>query len=255
MMCKPLVLVLSLFIIVIAGCGEVNKVVEYGNPPANGFNSEDSDEAAITLADEVMDAMGGRRAWDTTRYIGWTFFGRRSHVWDKLEMKNRIDIPGDSLSMIIDLKDKSGRVLQRGVEITDTDSLDMFVQRAYNMWINDSYWLVMPYKLKDSGVTLKSIGKDTTTLGAASEVVQLTFQDVGVTPGNKYLVYVDDDTKLVTQWDFYSSSQDSLPRFQSPWPNYKKYGDLLLSGGQIAGNALTNISVSQTVDAKVFDQL
>ena len=48
------------------------------NPAAEGFNLEASDEKAIALADEVMEAMGGRKNWDATRYIRWNFFGRRT---------------------------------------------------------------------------------------------------------------------------------------------------------------------------------
>ena len=48
---------------------------------------------------------------------------------------------------------------------------------------------------------------------------------------------------LVTQWDYYANYQDSLPRFQSSWPNYAKYGGILLSGGQIGDNKLTDIEV------------
>jgi len=68
-----------------------------------------------------------------------------------------------------------------------------------------------------------------------------------------YHVYVDKGSRLVTQWDFYASRQDSAARFQSPWPNYAQHGDLMLSGGQIAGNKLTDISVSQSLDEALFE--
>ena len=225
------------------------------NPAVEGFNLVDSDERAIAIADEVMEAMGGRAAWDASRYIGWTFFGRRSHLWDKEGKMNRLEIPSDSLTMIINLEHKTGQVSKNGIKLTDTDSIAKYIGQGYNMWINDSYWLVMPFKLKDAGVTLKSMGQDTTTLGAKADVLELTFAGVGKTPDNKYEVYVDKTSRLVTQWDFYTKYSDTISRFQSPWPNYKRYGDLLLSGGQIAGNQLTDISVSQTVEAGLFSAL
>lgn len=61
------------------------------NPPAEGFNEANSDPYAITLADEVMEAMGGRKAWDNTRIIQWTFFGSRTLTWDKWEKRARIE--------------------------------------------------------------------------------------------------------------------------------------------------------------------
>ena len=43
------------------------------NYPLPGFDLEGSDPLAIVLADRIMSAMGGREAWDKTRYIKWTF--------------------------------------------------------------------------------------------------------------------------------------------------------------------------------------
>lgn len=255
-MIKLNVLFPLLLLILLQSCNnEPSVVANYVNTPAEGFNSEASDQSAMDIADEVMDAMGGRQAWDTSRYITWTFFGRRTHTWDKIGGKNRIDVPSDNLSVIIDLENKTGSAIKNGQSITQPDTLAQYIENGYKMWINDSYWLVMPFKLKDSGVTLTSVGKDTTTLGAMSDVLQLTFDQVGVTPQNKYLVYVDEESRLVTQWDYYANAEDSIARFQSPWPNYKKYGDLLLSGGQIAGNKLSDIKVSQTLENNIFSEL
>jgi len=53
------------------------------NPAMPGFDAEGSDPEAIAVADEVMENLGGRRAWDESRYLTWKFFGRRTHVWDK----------------------------------------------------------------------------------------------------------------------------------------------------------------------------
>ena len=238
---STIVLIVAMIII---SCGPetVSENTEV-NPPAEGFNASASDEKAIAIADEVMEAMGGRAAWDATEELSWTFFGNRQHVWNKANQSAKIYSPKDDLTIEINLLDQTGSAKKGEKVYTKADSLDFFLDRGNRWWINDSYWLVMPFKLKDSGVTLKYAGRDTTTIGRDSDVLELTFAKVGVTPDNKYLVYVDDSSRLVTQWDFYGNYQDSLPRFQSPWPDYKKYGDLLLSGGSIRGMSLTDIAV------------
>ena len=235
-----------LCLLILMSCGEkpIQSDVD-SNPQADGFNIEQSDAAAIKIADEVMRAMGGRKAWDDTRYIKWTFFGRRTHIWDKLDQKVTINVPDQQLDYSLNMKDMTGTVTRNGVAY-EADSLQYYLEQAHKMWINDSYWLVMPYKLKDSGVTLKYMGQDTTTTGMMADVLELTFANVGVTPDNKYNVYVDPAEHLVRQWDYYANYQDSLPRFQSSWPNYKKYDQILLSGGQIGDNKITDIAVSQT---------
>ena len=93
----------------------------------------------------------------------------------------------------------------------------------------DSYWVFMPFKLKDSGVTLKYSGKSETADGKPADVLELTFKDVGRTPENKYHVYVDEDSRLVTQWDYYENASDPEPRFQMPWQNWQKQGGIMLS--------------------------
>ena len=215
------------------------------NPPAEGFNIENSDEKAIEIADEVMNAMGGRAAWDAVETLQWTFFGNRQHTWMKNKETCKIYSPKNDLTITLNLADNRGTVKKGDQKYEAQDSLKKYLEIGKRWWINDSYWLVMPFKLKDSGVTLKYLQKDTTEMGRMSDVLELTFADVGVTPDNKYLVYVDDSSRLVTQWDYYASYQDSLPRFKSPWPHYQKYGDLLLSGGSIGGRSLTDISIEQ----------
>jgi hypothetical protein len=122
------------------------------------------------------------------------------------------------------------------------------------MWINDSYWLVMPFKLKDSGVTLKYMGQDTTLAGEMAEVLQLTFKEVGNTPNNKYHVYVNPETYLVTQWDFFTTASDESPRFSSPWTGYQQHGSIMLSGGR-GQRSIGDIAVLESVPAGAFTSL
>lgn len=221
------------------------------NPPAEGFNAEGSDPKAIALADSVMAAMGGRQAWDNTRYLSWNFFGARSLLWDKKEGNVRIEIPGDSTIFLVNIFDKTGRARIGGEEITEPDSLQTLMERAEAIWINDSYWLVMPFKLKDSGVTLKYLGRDSTQEGTLAEVVELTFEGVGNTPQNKYHVYIDPDSKLVTQWDYFTNFEDEEPRFSTPWSNYQQYGNILLSGDR-GQRQITEIEVLEEVPEEKF---
>lgn len=224
------------------------------NPPAEGFNLVDSDSTAIRIADEVMVAMGGRDAWDRTRYIRWNFFGRRDLTWDKHGQRCRIEIPGEDLVMVINLKDNVGMARRGDKVFSASDSLDFFVNRAREIWINDSYWLVMPYKLKDSGVTLRHIGRDTTMTGDEADLLELTFEAVGVTPQNRYVVYVNPNDKLITQWDFYTTAQDTAARFSTPWADYQKRGEIMLSGDR-GRFALSNIEVLEELPETVFTSL
>ncbi len=226
--------------------------IEYNNPPAEGFNQEGSDLLATLLADKTMNAMGGRKAWDETRFITWNFFGRRTHVWDKKEGNVRIEEPSNNLTILMNINSQKGKVMINGEELSNADSLTKYLDMGNKYWINDSYWLVMPYKLKDSGVTLRYIGEDTTQQGKKADVIQMSFKNVGVTPENIYKVWVDVDTKFVTQWAYFVDESQEAPRFITPWSDYKKYGNVYLSGKR-GDYELSDIKVLETVPDGTFD--
>ena len=224
------------------------------NPPAEGFNAAQSDPAAIELADSVMAAMGGRENWDETRFISWNFFGRRNLVWDKKEGRVRIESIPDSTIYLVDVDDLKGRVQIKGKEITAPDSLQKLLERAKSIWINDSYWLIMPFKLKDTGVTLKYLGEDTTLLGRRANVLELTFEVVGETPENKYRVYVDVKDNLVKQWAYYkNASQDSASQIW-PFDYYKWYGDIMLSADRSDNKGPRNVRVDEKLPGSLFSE-
>jgi hypothetical protein len=246
-----------LLICVVVGCFllvgcEKEQEERRENPPAPGFDLANSDPAAVELADSVMAAMGGRQNWDKTRYISWNFFGRRNLVWDKWEGNVRIESLPDSIIYLVNINDLTGRVQIKGRELTEPDSLKQMLGRAKSIWINDSYWLVMPFKLKDSGVTLKYFGEDTTATGLLANVLELTFDSVGDTPENKYRVYIDVKDNLVKQWAYYKdANQDSASQVW-PWDNYKKYGDLLLSADRSDAKGPRDVRVDEQLSSEVF---
>lgn len=220
------------------------------NPPAQGFNLEGSDPRAIQIADEVMQALGGRQNWDDTRCLTWKFFGRRRHVWDKWSGDLRFE--DSDLIVLMNLNSGDGRAWKSGEEIQNPDSLKELLDHAYAAWINDSYWMFMPYKLKDNGVTLKYKGEGETTDGKPADVLQLTFNGVGLTPQNKYLVYVDKESRLVTQWDYFRNADDEEPTLSTPWRNWKRYGEILLSDDR-GERKMTDVAVLDEAPPTVFE--
>ena len=133
--------------------------------------------------------MGGREAWDQTRYIRWSFFGRRHHVWDKYTGNIRIEgvdreteIP---YLILMNIHTMEGRAWESGEEVTDPGRLAELLDRGEAVWINDSYWLVMPYKLKDTGVTLEYLGEGTMEDGRLGRGATAHFQGCGAHPGEQ----------------------------------------------------------------------
>jgi len=223
------------------------------NPPAPNFNLTGSDQKAIELADAVMAASGGRENWDRSRYFSWVFAGGRKHVWDKKTGDVRIESFKDSTTYLMNVGTMEGKVSVKNKSVEDKEELDKLLKKGKSIWINDSYWLVMPFKLKDDGVTLKYEKEDTTQNGSLADVITMTFENVGDTPDNKYEVYIDKESKLVSQWSYFRTVEQDSANFTMPWADYKKFGNILLANdhGRLK---LTDIAVLDEVPTVTFTE-
>lgn len=185
-----------------------------------------TDTKAQALAQKALDRMGGRKAWNDTRYLAWSF-NDQYQIWDKKKSRFRWEM--DNVVAVINTRTKDGKVYVEGQELQDPEEKRKLLDRAYARYINNSYWLVMPFKLQDPGVTLKYIGEETTMDGATADVLEMTFDEVGLTPQNKYQVWIDQENGLVTQWAFFRNYTDEAPTFTRRWSGYKDYGKIKLA--------------------------
>jgi len=213
------------------------------------FASAGSDPKAVAIADEVMEACGGLENWNKTRYVTWRCLGKRLNVWDKWTGDIRVE---SIISIILtNLNTKKGRAWKTGSEITGPDELQRALEYGYEAWMNDSYWLFMPFKLRDPGVILKYLGEGEIE-GSPVDIISVTFKDAGATPQNKYHVYVDKETRLVVWWEFYMDASDEHPRFRTPWKNYQKYGNIWLSDDR-GSKKHTELAVFDELPSSVFE--
>lgn len=174
-------------------------------PPA------DPQQRAEQIASGVMDALGGQRAWDGLQGLRWTFAvtvndsvrNERRHSWEKPTGRHRVEgltRAGQKFVVLHTVGDTTqGRAWVDGTPI-EGDSLHKLVKRAEAMWVNDTYWMLMPYKLRDPGVTLSWAG-DTTVERRTYDRLALSFDQVGLTPGDRYWVWVDRTDRRVKRWD------------------------------------------------------
>jgi hypothetical protein len=208
-----------------------------------------SDPRAVALAEAVLERLGGRAAWERARVLEWTFFGRRSHVWDRWTGDYRLD-EGPKV-VLMNLETGAGRVFVDGTEVTAPAARASELARAKSVWINDGYWLVMPYKLLDPGVTLRDAGQRKLANGEPADVLRLEFEGVGETPRNAYDVYVARDERLVAQWDYYEDRADASRRLSTPWAGWTEHGGILLCGDREPKRAITGIAVLDEPPARL----
>jgi hypothetical protein len=206
---------------------------------APSFDPSRSDPRAIALADLTMQAMGGLEAWEKTRFIHFAFavekggatVARRVHLWDRWRGRLRYedkDKAGATLVVLLDLNDRQGEAYRGGARL-DQGEAKPLLDQAYETWINDTYWLLMPYKMKDPGVRLRYAG-EVSEAGQVYDRVLLTFDHVGLTPGDRYWAHLNRKTHLMDRWSYIL--QDDPPRSAPTiwdWRNWSRYGGILLS--------------------------
>lgn len=191
-----------------------------------------SDPAAVALARATLEKMGGADAWSRLRYLKWDFGGKRHYVWDRWTGDVRITAEtgsGDRL-VLMNLNTRKGRAWDDGKEITDPAALHDALELGYAWWVNDSYWLLMPVKLLDPGAHLHSLGEGKLEDGRPADGIEVTFDPgTGLTPDNKYRVWIARDTGLVSQWSYYPKADDPKPAFTLPWAGWRRFGDVMIA--------------------------
>lgn len=193
-----------------------------------------ADPEAAALAAKVMERMGGADAWNRTRWIEWTFFGRRHHHWDR--WTGDIVVEMDDQRIWANLNNDSGHAEIGAEPVTDPELLKQMLSAAKDAWINDAYWMFMPYKLRDPGTHLVYAGSGEMADGQSAQVLELTFEgDAGNTPQNRYLVFVAEDSGLVEQWSFFANAEDEEARFVGQWTDWFETNGIWLSASRGRG--------------------
>ena len=235
--------------------------------PASAADPPASDPAAVILADAAFGAMGGQRGWEAARFFRFDFvvvkegkeLANFRHWWDRdsgryrLEGKNK---EGKAFIVLFNVNDRKGKVWVDG-KPADAETTSKLLEFGYDRFINDTYWFLMPYKMKDPGVHLKSEGTKADPAGKKWQVVHLSFDGgIGLTPGDQYWAFLDPATHLMGRWE-YVLQGEKPPATAWTWEGWKPYGPLLLSAekkkvGEGTVIRFDNLSVSEAVDESVF---
>lgn len=205
---------------------------------ADAQETEIEDPDARRIHARMMEAMGGEDAWDRTRYLEFDWLVarpegeplRRSHRWDRWTGRHRVEAPSDGGAMVAVFdsdEPADGRVWIGGSEVTGARA-DSLLRRANAMYVNDSYWLVMPYKWTDPGAHLAYLGRKTDDGGESWEVVELSFEPgVGLTPRNVYHAWVDPETWLMERW--YHFRREGADPLVTDWTEWVPCGPIRLA--------------------------
>jgi hypothetical protein len=209
---------------------------------APAANAPPADAKAVAVADKVMHSLGGADAWNGLHYLRFDFavdrggktLVRRAHTWDKWTGQYRFEATGkegEAIVVLMNVNTREGSAFVKGKKV-EGEGLKKHLDDAYASWVNDSYWLLMPYKMKDPGVILAYDGAE--TKGSDTwDKVRLTFDNVGLTPKDKYWAFVNRKTGLVDRWDFVLKGENKPPS-SFAWKNWKAFGKVMLADDRVS---------------------
>lgn len=169
---------------------------------------------ADALARRIADASGGPAAWNALDVLRFDFVVvrdtaevmRARHLWDRRTGRYRVEWPvgQDSVAVAVfdadafDPEAPSGLAGINGAALEGEARATRLAQ-AYRRFINDTYWLLAPLKTRDPGVT-RALAPDSAT--ATTEVLALSFEGVGLTPGDRYWLHADRASGRLVAWTY-----------------------------------------------------
>ncbi|GAB5534069.1 MAG: hypothetical protein Rubg2KO_03180 [Rubricoccaceae bacterium] len=177
--------------------------------------------AADSLAWDITQASGGLDAWDNLPVLRFDWVIRNDsaetyrtrHLWNKASDLYRVEWPvGDDSTLVavfspssFDPEAPSGQIALNGDSLSGDEKRER-LSDAHGRFINDSYWLLAPLKVLDPGVR-RELAPD-----SGRGVLAMSFEGVGLTPGDRYWIETDPQTGLMTGWTYVlEGSQDGSP--------------------------------------------
>jgi hypothetical protein len=229
--------------VLLAACGEATPPADAGE--AGRFVHAFSDADVTRVHARMMSAIAPDGGWDRARYLefDWAVYRTpddppvvRSHRWDRFQGRARAeyDTPDGRLVAVFDTDDPEGGTAWLDGEELEGDRAREVLRGAYRSHINDSYWLIMPYKWTDPGVHLRYLGEETDEDGRRWEVVELSFDPgTGLTPQNLYRAFVNPESGRMERWQHFSNAEAEPST--SEWVDWRRVGPIELAENRLSG--------------------
>lgn len=228
--------------------------------------ADERDPKADAVGKAMIAAMGGEGAWEKARQFRFDFVVERegkkvasfSHAWDRYTGDYRVsgtDQSGAPWVVYFNVNTREGRAFQNGRPVEGEERAKLLLS-AYQRFINDTYWLLAPWKVFDPGVQLAYGGERACPEGGACDVLRLSFENVGLTPKDVYWMWVARDGSRMVQWQYVLNGAAEEPT-TARWQDWRALGGIRLSLEKpIAAKPVLikfeNVSVGPTRDDALY---
>ncbi len=151
--------------------------------------------AADALARKMLKAVN-EEAWDTTTFVEWSFMGMHHYLWDK--DREAVRVRWSDKEVLLHTKTVSGLAYENGRQLSGEQSKAL-VDKAWEFFCNDSFWLNAVVKAFDPGTTRSLVQLKDGRTG-----LMVHYESGGVTPGDSYL-WVLSESGLPEKWKMWVS--------------------------------------------------
>lgn len=225
-----------------------------------------ADEKSDQVARELIAALGGQTAWEKARQFRFDFIVEREgkrvaefhHVWDRYTGDYRLlgtDKSGAPYAVYFNVNTRDGVAFSNGRAV-DGEEKRKLLETAYGRFINDTYWLLAPWKVFDPGVHREYGGEKTGPDGAICDLIRLSFDNVGLTPKDVYWLWVTRDGRRMVEWQYVLGGAQEEPT-TAFWKDWRTFGGIALSLEKTFTERpvrllFENVAVSASRDDKEF---
>ncbi|MGH9366504.1 MAG: hypothetical protein ACRD3M_02370 [Thermoanaerobaculia bacterium] len=234
---------------------------------AAGAPAARADEKADALGRELVAALGGEGTWEKARQFRFDFvveregkaIARFSHAWDRYTGDYRLtgmDKTEAPFAVFFNVNTRRGEVFVNRKSVEGDPQAEQLTS-AYERFINDTYWLLAPWKVFDPGVVRTYEGEKPCPDGGVCDVLKLTFgENVGLTPRDAYWLWITREGRRMVQWQYVLKGTAEEPT-TAAWKEWQSFGGIALSlekpiSGRPVVIRFENVAVSAARDDSLF---
>lgn len=173
-----------------------------------------SGQEAERLADKMLEALN-YEAYEQLQEIEWTYAGGHHYIWSKAV--DSVEVSWDTKRVKFCTSTLKGYAFE-GESKAEGATKDALLQKAWEYFANDSFWLVAPFKVRDPGTSRSIV---TTSIGHG---LLVTYSSGGVTPGDSYLWILDSNGRPVA-WQMWVSIIP-IPGLEISWEGWQDKSDV-----------------------------
>ena len=150
-------------------------------PMPEGLPGPQADALAIKMQEALNDSI-----YASTRYLKWSYRGDANrYLWDK-EL-GIVWVQWDENRVKLYLSNQSRSTAWVKKKPVSGQEKSKLIENARNMFNNDSFWLVAPYKVFDPGTQRRLVNWE------GQEALLVTYTSGGTTPGDSYMWLLNDN--------------------------------------------------------------